>query len=52
MACNNEKVNVKFALAIAVDVLLMMEKYMGGGTRHSVFRQAKAINKYMKSNTI
>ena len=43
------KTKVKLALLTDIDVLLMVEKGIrGGGICHSVYRYAKANNKYMK----
>ena len=40
---------VKFDLLTDVDMLLMTEKGIRGRTYHSIYRYAKANNKYMKN---
>ena len=45
-ACLN--MGVKLELITDVDMLLMIEKGIRGGTCHSVYKHAKAHNKYMK----
>ena len=48
MASLFKKTGVKLELITDVDMLLMIEKGMRGGICHSVYRHAKANNKYMK----
>ena len=43
-----KKTGVKLELITDVDMLLMIEKGIRGGIFHSVYRHAKADNKYMK----
>ena len=43
-----KKTGVKLELITDVDMLLMIEKRIRGGICHSVYRHAKANNKYMK----
>ena len=43
-----KKTGVKLELKTDVDMLLMIEKGIRGGICHSVYRLAKANNKYMK----
>ena len=43
-----KKTGVKLELITDVDMLLMIEKGPRGGICHSVYRHAKANNKYMK----
>ena len=43
-----KKTGVKLELITDVDMLLMIEKGIRGGICHSVYRHAKANNKYMK----
>ena len=43
-----KKTGEKLELISDIDVLLMIEKGTRGGICHSVYRQAKANNKYMK----
>ena len=43
-----KKTGVKLELITDVDMLLMIEKGRRGGICHSVYRHAKANNKYMK----
>ena len=43
-----KKTEVKIDLLIDIDMLLMVEKGIGGGICHSMYRYAKANNKYMK----
>ena len=42
------KTKVKLDLLTDIDILLMLEKGLRGGIYHSVYRYAKANNKYMK----
>ena len=48
MASLFKKTGVKLELITDVDMLLMIEKGIRGGICHSVYRHAKANNKYMK----
>ena len=43
-----KKTKVKLDLVTDIDVLLMVEKFIRGGISHSIYRYAKANNKYMK----
>ena len=43
-----KKTKVKVALLIDIDMVLMLEKGIRGGTCHSICRYAKANDKYMK----
>ena len=43
-----KKTKVKVALLTDIDMALMVEKGIRGGTCHSICRYAKANNKYMK----
>ena len=43
-----KKTKVKLDLLTDIDVLLMVEKGIRGGICHSIYRYAKANNKYMK----
>ena len=43
-----KKTNVKLDLLTDIDMLLIVEKSIRGGIYHSIFRYAKANNKYMK----
>ena len=43
-----KKTGVKLKLITDVDMLLMIEKGIRGGTCHSIYGHAKANNKYMK----
>ena len=43
-----KKTDVKLELITDVDMLLMIEKGIRGGICHSIYRHAKANNKYMK----
>ena len=42
------KTKVKLDFLADIDMLLMVEKGVGGGICHSIYRYAKADNKYMK----
>ena len=43
-----KKTKVKLVLLTDIDMLLMVEKGTSGGICHSIYRYAKANNKYMK----
>ena len=43
-----KKTKVKLDLLTDIDILLMVEKGIRGGICHSIYRYAKANNKYMK----
>ena len=43
-----KETKVKLDLLTDIDMLLMVEKGMTGGICHSIYRYAKANNKYMK----
>ena len=43
------KTKVKLDLLTDIGVLLMVEKDISGGICHSIYRYAKANNKYMKN---
>ena len=43
-----KKATVKLDLLTDIDMLLMVEKRIRGGICHSIYRYAKANNKYMK----
>ena len=40
---------VKWDLLTDIDILLMVERRIRGGTCHSIYRYVKANNKYMKT---
>ena len=42
------KTKVKLDILTDIDILLMVEKGIRGGICHSIYRYAKANNKYMK----
>ena len=44
-----KKTRIKLALLTNVDMLLMVEKGIGGGICHAIHRYAKANNKYMNN---
>ena len=44
-----KKINEKLNLLTDINILLMVEKGIRGGICHSIFRYAKANNKYMKN---
>ena len=44
-----KKAKVKLDLLTDIDMLLMVEVGMRGGTCHSIYRYAKANSKYMKN---
>ena len=44
-----KKTTVKLDLLTDIDMLLMVEKRIRGGICHSIYRYAKANNKYMKN---
>ena len=43
-----KRTEVKLDLLTDIDMLLMVEKGIGGGICHSIYRYAKANNKYIK----
>ena len=45
---NFKKTKVKLDLLTDIDILLMVQKGIRGGICHSIYRYAKANNKYMK----
>ena len=44
-----KKIRVRLNLLTDIDMLLMVEKRIGGGIRHAIHRYAKANNNYMKN---
>ena len=46
-----KKTKVKLDLLTDIDMLLMVEKGIRGGICHSIYKYAKADNKYMKYYT-
>ena len=48
MTSSFKKTKVKLDLLTDIDMLLMVEKGIRGGICHSIYRNAKANNKYMK----
>ena len=48
MASSFKKNKVKLDLLTDIDMLLIVEKCIRGGICHSIYRYAKANNKYMK----
>ena len=48
MAIALKKTKVKLDLFTDTDMLLMVENVIRGGICHSIYRHAKASNKYMK----
>ena len=48
MAGSFKKTKLKLDFLTDIDMLLMVEKGMGGGIYHSIYRYARANNKYMK----
>ena len=49
MTSSFKKTKVKLDLLTDIDMLLMVEKGIRGGICHSIYRYAKANNKYMKN---
>ena len=49
MASSFKKAKVKLDLLTDIDMLLMIDKGIKGGICHSIYRNAKASNKYIKS---
>ena len=43
-----KKTEVKLELLTDIDMLLMVEKGIGGGIRHAIHQYAKVNNEYMK----
>ena len=43
-----KKTKLQLDLSTSIDILLMLEKVIGGGICHSIYRHGKANNKYMK----
>ena len=48
MASSFKKNKVKLDILTDIDMLLIVEKCIRGGICHSIYRYAKANNKYMK----
>ena len=48
MVSRFKKTKVKLGPLTDIDMLLMIEKSIRGGTCHSIYRYAKANEKYMK----
>ena len=48
MTSSFKKTKVKLGPLTDIDMLLMVEKGIRGGTSHSIYRYAKANEKYMK----
>ena len=44
-----KKIGVRLNLLTDIDMLLMVEKRIGGGIRHAIHRYAKANNNYIKN---
>ena len=44
-----KKTEIKLELLTDIDMLLMVEKGIGGGMCHAIHRYAEANNKYMKN---
>ena len=49
MAGSFKKTKLKLDLLTNIDILLTVEKGIRGGIYHSIYRYAKANNKYMKN---
>ena len=49
MAGSFKKTKLKLDLLTNIDILLTVEKGIIGGIYHSIYRYAKANNKYMKN---
>ena len=49
MASLLKKTEIKLELLTDIDMLLMVEKGIGGGMCHAIHRYAEANNKYMKN---
>ena len=43
-----KKIKIKLGLSNDIDMLLMVEKYLRGGTCHSIYWYAKASNKCLE----
>ena len=48
MTSSFKKTKMKLDLLIDIHILLMVEKSIRGGICHSIYRYAKANNKYLK----